>query len=75
MSMQHADWHLPVSMTTFAEQYAAALPELAADGMAVTLERGDYGVEVNCSVLVVPNVDLYLAFKQVADDCLRKYRE
>jgi hypothetical protein len=72
ISFDHADWHLPVSLAVFSDQYVAALCENSAVASGV---QSEYGVDVTYSFIVAPDEDLYLAFQQGAGACLRKYRE
>jgi hypothetical protein len=72
ISFDHTDWHLPISLAAFSDQYVAALEETPAKARVV---QSEYGVDITCSFAVAPNEDLYVAIQRTAANCLRKYRE
>lgn len=68
----YADWHLPVSLSVFAEEYATSLVSSA---ISASVERWDSGININCSTVLSPQADLFDELKQLSEHCLLRYRE
>jgi hypothetical protein len=71
IALDHADWHLPVNLTNFAELYVDALSQ----SITAEMDRGDYGVSIVGSVIAPPDTNLFKTTSDLAETCLRKYRE
>lgn len=71
---EHLDWHLPESIATFAERYAAALAAASQFGASASTHIQDTGVEVNLLLFAPASRDIYSTYRDAADACLLQFR-
>jgi hypothetical protein len=71
---EHWDWHLPESVTTFAERYASALTALPGGGSLALAQTQDTGAAVTYSLVAPVDQDIYTSFQNAAQGCLKQFR-
>ncbi|WP_143599070.1 hypothetical protein [Variovorax boronicumulans] len=75
VDLAFADWHLPMNLRDFADDYRALLLKVLTNAVNVTIDQDEVGYSLTCSVKVPPSNDFFAAYGSLADEVLAAYRK
>jgi hypothetical protein len=75
LSFDYSDWHLPVNLINFLENYRGTLIEELNGAIKCDIEPNEIGAHINCSISVAPEFDYFSVYQKASGQVLATYRK